>query len=76
MKIEIRKENKIKRALKRMRRMLKRKNTSYSKERIILAPRKIRRNKTRNLIKKDNLTKVNKRMKFYWKDVQAGSYKI
>lgn len=41
-----------------------------------LAPRNIRRNKTRNLIKADGLTKVNKRMKYYWQDVQAGAYKI
>lgn len=76
MKKEIRKENKIKRALKRL---LKSKNKKIHNNVIVrdnLLPRKIRRNKTRTLIKEDGLTKVNKRMKYYWKDVQAGAYKI
>lgn len=74
MKKEIRRENKIKRALKRL--LRKKKKASIKIVNNNLAPRNIRRNKTRNLIKADGLTKVNKRMKYYWQDVQAGAYKI
>lgn len=46
------------------------------KENENLLPRKIRRNIVRNLIRKDGLTKINKRLKLYWKDLQEGAYKI
>lgn len=41
-----------------------------------LLPRKIRRNKVRNLIKNDGLNDVNKKLKYYWKDVKNGAYDI
>lgn len=75
MKKEIRKENKIKRALKRLfRRGKSKKNITYKAD--IKMPRKIRRNRTRTLIRKDGVNKVNRALNFYWKDVQAGRYKI
>lgn len=75
MKKEIRKENKIKRALKRIfRRGKYKKNIIYKVD--MQLPRKIRRNRTRILIRKDGVNKVNKAMKYYWNDVQAGRIKI
>ena len=41
-----------------------------------LLPRQIRRNIVKSLIKRDGLTKVNKRVKYYWKDVQENAYKV
>lgn len=76
MKKEIRKENKITRLLRRLRRGKSKKQENVIKNKSGLVPRKIRRNKTRALIKKDGVTKINKALKFYWKDVQAGAYKI
>lgn len=76
MKKEIRKENKITRMLKRLRRGKSQKQEKIMKNKSGLVPRKIRRNRTRSLIKKDGITKVNKALSFYWKDVQAGAYKI
>ncbi len=76
MKKEIRKENKITRLLRRVRRGKRQKPKNIMKNKSGLVPRKIRRNKTRTLIKKDGVTKINKALKYYWKDIQAGVYKI
>ena len=41
-----------------------------------LLPRKIRRNKARNMIKNDGLNDINKKLKYYWNDIQNGAYNL
>lgn len=77
MKKEIRKEKKRSRLIKRLLKKLKfLRKVKGSKQQEMLLPRQIRRNRCRAIIKQDGLSKVNKHMKYYWEDVQAGAYKL
>ncbi len=75
MKKDNRKKNKIKISIRRKLRREKKKNSVLHINDIKM-PRKIRRNKVKELIKKDGAKKINKRMRYYWRDVQDGAYKI
>lgn len=78
MRKEVRKEKKRSRLIKRLVKKLKflGKHKSRRTNSVYIGPRNIRRNKCRSIIKKDGLSKVNKHMKYYWEDVQAGAYKL